>query len=381
MYLPATEWGGPTYAIANYVDALRMAGAEAEVFTTTARGSAEYQPIEPGVRQIRGATVSYFRAANGLQAFIAPAMIPALRARVRQFDVVHTHLLWAFPGIVATRIAAHAGVPYVVTPHACLDPWSLAQRRWMKKAFFAAFENRTLRRAAAIHYTADAERAAVPDRFRDLPSAVVPNPIDIAEFAKIGDPAVRAASRDVLILGRIHRMKGFDVLVPAIREVVAREPRARLVVAGADEGGYRAAVETMVREAGVAASVTFTGHLDALARTAALGRAALVVQPSFRENFGMSVAEAMAAGLPVVVSPQVNIAEDIRRAGAGLVVDRRPEALGRAILELLADPARRATMGERGRHWVAEAYSLRAVGVTLLKCYEDVLSRGGPRRR
>lgn len=377
MYLPATEWGGPTYAIANYADALRLAGVESEVFATTARGSSRMPVIPPGATEVRRINVTYFRAPHSFRSFIAPGLVAGLARRVREFDLVHVHLLWAFPGIVAARAAERAGVPYVVSPHGCLDPWSLEQWRWIKKAFFVAFEDRTLRRSALVHYTAEAERASAPDRFRALPSAVVPNVVHAAEFATLGRPEVRARSRDVLILGRIHLMKGFDVLVPAMREVIAAEPRARLVIAGVDESGYQTEVERSIAAAGIGASVVFTGHLDSKARARVLEETAILVQPSHRENFGMSVAEGMASGLPVVVSDRVNICDDVAAADAGRVVPRDASALARQIVELLREPDRRLAMGEHGRALVASRYSATRVGQALREAYEQAVRNSG----
>jgi glycosyltransferase involved in cell wall biosynthesis len=373
VYPPATEWGGTATAVAAYAQALRGAGVDCEVFTTTARGDATLPPIEPGTRDVDGIRVTYFPAPPRRQSFIAPALVPALARRVRDFDVIHTHMLWAFPGIAVARIADMRHVPYIVSPHGSLDPWALAQKKWLKRAFLIASENRTLRRAAFIHYTAEAERASVPENLRALPSVVVPNVVDATRFAP--DVSARRTSFEVLILGRIHLMKGFDVLVPAFREVLAAEPRARLVIAGPDEGGYRADVERMIADAGVGSAVTFTGHVDAAERARRFASAAVLVQPSYRENFGMAVAEAMAACVPVVVSDRVNICDEVSAARAGLVVPREPSALARAILQVLRDPDERVRMGQRGRELVATRYSPATVGATLRDIYTRALTR------
>jgi glycosyltransferase involved in cell wall biosynthesis len=361
IYVPATEWGGPTYAVANYAKALLAAGVEVEVFTTTARGSRDLPRLEPGTRDVDGVRVTYFPAPDVYQSFIAPTMAAALVRRVREFDLVHTHMLWAFPGIAASRIAHRRGAPYIVTPHGSLDPWSLDQRKWMKRAFLLASENATLRRAALVHYTAEAERDAVPANLRTLPSTIIPNVIEPSDL-----PRARAGA-DIAILGRIHLMKGFDILIPAMRQVLAARPDARLVIAGPDEGGYKAEVEKMIADAGIAAAVTFTGHIDATARSQLLARCALLVQPSYRENFGMAVAEAMAQGVPVVVSERVNICDDVRRVGAGLVVRRDVPELAKAIVAVL-DNAR--DMGEAGRRLVRERYAPAVVGPAMRRAYD-----------
>jgi glycosyltransferase involved in cell wall biosynthesis len=369
IYLPATEWGGPTYAVANYAESLQHAGVECEVFTTTARGDRDLPPLQAGTRDVRGVTTTYFPAAATRQSFIAPAMAAALARRAREFDLVHTHMLWAFPGIMASRIAALHGVPYIVTPHGSLDPWALGQRKWAKQAFLLACENTTLRRAALVHYTASAERDTVPAHLRGLRSVVIPNVIEPSELPRrrIGD--------DIVILGRIHVMKGFDILVPAMREVIARRPSARLVIAGPDEGGYRAKVQRMIDDAAIGAHVVFTGHIDATARAELLARCALLVQPSYRENFGMAVAEAMAQGVPVVVSDRVNICDDIARAGAGEVVPRDVTALAAAIVRTLDAPP---AVGEAGRRLVRDRYAPNVVGPAMRDAYQA--ARRSPKR-
>jgi glycosyltransferase involved in cell wall biosynthesis len=373
-YLPATEWGGPPPAVAAYVAALRGAGVACEVFTTTARAGPSFPRIAPGTREVDGTPVTYFPALDRFRSFIAPGLLPALSRRVGEFDLVHVHMMWAFPGIVAARAAERRSVPYLLTPHGSLDPWALGQFRLLKKAFLLLLENRTMRRAAAIHFTAQAERALAPADVRALPSVVVPNVVDARAFEAI----VRAPATDrleVLVLGRIHPMKGFDVLLPAWRRVVAAEPRAHLVVAGRDEAGTRGWIEARAREAGLAGSITFTGHLDEAGRAEALSRAAVLAAPSHRENFGLAVAEAMAAGLPVVVSDRVNICDDVAAARGGVVVPLEERALADALLRVLADTAGRGEMGARGRALVAERYAPAAVGPALRRAYEDLTRR------
>ncbi|MBV8756671.1 MAG: glycosyltransferase [Deltaproteobacteria bacterium] len=368
MYVPATEWGGTTTAVAAYAEALARAGVRVEVFTTTARGNASLPPIEPGTRDVNGVRVTYFPAAAKRQSFIAPAMVPALARRLRDFDVVHTHMLWAFPGIAVARLADLRRVPYVVTPHGSLDPWALSQRRWMKRLFLLASEYRTLRHAARVHYTAEAERTSVPRELQRLPSAVIPNIVDATRFTA-GDPG---ASDDILMLGRIHEMKGFDAMIHALPAVVAARPRARLVIAGPDEAGYRAVVERMIDAHGVRAKVHFTGHVDAATRAQLFASSAVLAQPSYRENFGMAVAEAMAAGLPVVVSDRVNICDEITAGDAGITVPREPVALARALIDVLADPARRRRMGANGRRLVEQRYAPAAVAAELIAMYQAI---------
>lgn len=379
-YLPATEWGGAVTAVAGLAGAIAGAGVQVEIFTTTQRSSRAFPAVAPGRDGSGPVPVTRFRSAGWAgRAFLAPSLVPALRRRVRDFDLVHLHMLWGFPGIAAAQVCRAAGVPYAVTPHGALDPWALGQRALEKRVFLALAERRNLEKASLLHFTAPAERAAAPAWVRALPAAVVPNALDASPFLSLRADEVRARSREILVLGRVHPMKGFDVLLPAMKRVAAADPAARLVVAGPDEGGHLERVRRMAAEHGLSAAVEFTGHLDEAGRARALERAGLLAAPSHRENFGMAVAEAMAAGLPVVVSDRVNICDDIAAAGAGLVVPLDATALAEALAGLLRDPGKRARMGAAGRKLVVERYSAAAVGAAMRSAYEEVLSRSGRR--
>jgi glycosyltransferase involved in cell wall biosynthesis len=357
------------------VECLAAAGHEVTVLATGQRSTRTARQAV-GRREQGGAVVESFPAihASG-RAFLAPGLLRALPATVRRHDVVHIHLMWNVPEIAAAWACRRAGVPYVLSPHGCLDPWSLSQRALEKRLLFAAAERRNLEGAALVHFTAPAERELAPAWARRLPSVIVPNVVEAGAFAQVADEEARANGREILILGRIHEMKGFDTLVPALRRVLDQEPRARLVVAGPDEGGYLASVERMIAESGVAHAVRFTGYVDAAARAGVLARAAMLVAPSYRENFGMVVAEAMAARLPVIVSDAVNIADNIAKVGAGLVVQKAVEPLADAIVALLRDPERRRRMGEAGRQLVADRYGPTAVAAGLVCAYEEAQRR------
>jgi glycosyltransferase involved in cell wall biosynthesis len=369
-YLPAREWGGVPVAVAGMAGALASAGVDVVVATTTQRLGGAAPPIAPGRRDVDGIPVEYFRSVGAMgRASAAPGLVPWLWRNVPGFDVVHVHLLWSFPGMLAAAVCRARGVPHVISPHGALDPWALDQRALEKRLFLAVAERRNLETASFLHFTTEAERAVAPAWVRALPAAVVPLAVDAAPFLALGRDSSRAASREVLLLARVHPMKGFDVLVPAMRMVVDRVPGARLVVAGPDEGGHLALVERAVREHGLEGSVAFTGHLEPAARDAVLARAAVMVAPSHRENFCLSIVEGMAAGLPVVVSEQVNIADDVAAAGAGIVVPRDPARLAEALVRLLEDPALRERTGEAGRRMVADRYSPSSVGRWLREAY------------
>jgi glycosyltransferase involved in cell wall biosynthesis len=378
-YLPAREWGGVPNAVASSVRALSDAGVNVEVWTTTQRSTRALPPIAPGARVIDGVTVRHFRSLDSFgRAFLAPALVAELWRHAGDFDAVHVHMLWTAVGLAAARICRQRGIPYFYTPHGALTPEALRERAFEKRMFLALAERRNILGAALLHFTVEAERAAAPPWVARMRSVVVPNALDVATFLARGNDEDRARSHTVLLLARIHPLKGFDILIPAMRRVVAAEPRARLVIAGPDEGGHLRHVKAAIDAAGLSAQVDLAGLLDPDGRARALDSAAVLVAPSVSENFCLSVAEAMAAGLPVVVSDKVRMAADVSAARAGIVVRRDPEELAAALVRLLASPAERAGMGARGRQLVAQRYHPAAVGSALRAAYEAAL---GARRR
>jgi glycosyltransferase involved in cell wall biosynthesis len=200
------EWGGVVTAVAGMARAERIAGIDCEIFSTTQRSSKALPPIEPGTRTVDGIPVSWFRSLHlAGRGFVAPSLPAALRRRVREFDLVHVHMLWTFAGMVAARACRRQGVPYVISPHGALDPFALRQRALEKKLFLLAGERHSLERAALLFFTTESERAGAPGWVRSLPSAVVPNAIEAP--SRSGEPLMRKESREILILGRIHPIK------------------------------------------------------------------------------------------------------------------------------------------------------------------------------
>jgi glycosyltransferase involved in cell wall biosynthesis len=177
-----------------------------------------------------------------------------------------------------------------------------------------------------------------------------------------------------LNVGRIAEKKGLDVLIRAFSGVVAHVPSARLVVAGPDDEGLTSRLKVLAAGLNVADAVTFTGMLDRDEMVGALRCAAVWALPSRTENFGIAVVEAMAAGLPVVISPEVNIARELSDAGAAVVVQGTAQSFEETITALLGDEGRRRELGDHAR-WFARRYDWAAIGPMLLEMYERV--RGG----
>jgi glycosyltransferase involved in cell wall biosynthesis len=175
----------------------------------------------------------------------------------------------------------------------------------------------------------------------------------------------------ILFLGRVSWKKGLDRLVAALPHA----PGAVLAVAGNDEEGYRPALERLAAAHGVADRVAFLGPVQGNAKQRLLAAARTLVLPSYSENFGNAVLEAMAAGCPVVVTPEVGLAETVQTTGCGLVVDGSPETLGGALRRLLDDREAAEAMGRRGAEAAATQFAWPVVAREMERVYRGALER------
>jgi glycosyltransferase involved in cell wall biosynthesis len=312
-----------------------------------------------------------------------PQIVPALGDLIVNADIVHTHGMWEEIHYQACRLAQELRVPYVMSPHGMLDPWSLAQSRWKKRLYLAVRMRRNLDNAAAIHFTTQTERDLVTRLNLAAPSFVEPNGVDISEFENLpprgtfrtkypalGDRPI------VLFLGRLHYKKGFDLLIPAFSRIANRD--AMLVIAGPAAEGFQEEIERIVKEAGIGPRVLFTGMLRGSQRVEAFVDADLFVLPSYQENFGIAVIESLAAKCPVVISDQVNICHEIAAEEVGGVVPTKVEPLTEEIDRWLADPQLRRIAGQRGAEFVRREYDWNRIAGRWVKRYEQLRTPARP---
>lgn len=350
-YLPATRYGGPIFAVHGLARALVERGHEVDVFTTNVDGDGEsHVPLDQRV-DLDGVGVHYFSSPMR-RLYWSPQMRKALNTSIRGYDVAHLHSVFLYPTAAAARAATKARVPYVISPRGMLVPELIAAKsRWMKTAWLRLIERRNFENAAAIHFTTGREREdAVRTKMPIPASFIVPNGIVLS-----GAPAAPPAREDdvILFLSRINWKKGVDRLIAALPHV----DRARLLIAGNDEEHLTPRLQELAERLGVANRVEFLGRVDGQAKDDLLARATVFALTSMSENFGNVVLEAMAAATPVLLTPEVGLAEEVRRARAGVVVPAQPREIANAINRLLGDAEERRVMGERGRHAVETRFT------------------------
>jgi len=376
--------GGPTSGLFGLVRSVRGFGVDAEVATTDSNiwGNLSVLLGERIVEQ--GVPIIYFQSPVFQKYGLSPDLAGWLQEHVQAYDLLHIHGVFAHPTIAAARAAARARVPYIIRPCGELDPWPLRKNSPLKWGFLRALGFRILHRAAAVHATSEMEALALKRLGIQSPIVTIPLGVDYDSMDSGVCPGeFRAAypecdgKKIILFLSRIDPIKGLDLLFRATKDLASKRDDFLLVIAGSGAPSFEERLRARIARAGLDGYVRLCGFLGGHLKRAALKDADIFVLPSYHENFGMAVVEAMAAGLPVVVSDQVGIHREIQEAAAGVITRCDAREIAMALERLLDDESLRRRMGENGTRLVQERFTWSRVGAELVKLYEGVAAGVG----
>ena len=377
-YEPDFHHGGVVRSTSVLCRELVRLGHEVTVYTTQDSRSSDIQPKGVPI-DVGGVKVVYFK--NLLRGFgFGRDMFRATR-NLDEFDIVHVTAFWQLLGLPAFLSARRAGIATVVSPRGSL----VMVRRtsvdaFRHRLFYRVLNRRLLESASAIHYTAGVERDDGRALGLEAPSFCIPNAIPMDEFRSLPDRSTARAKFGisdsvplVLFVGRLDRRKALDVLLSAFSRLSGRAGEAVLILAGPDFGELEM-LENLSRSLKIEARVQFVGMVDAQERASLLAAADLITLTSLAENFGNSGAEAMAAGVAVLVSDQCGVAEGVEEGGVGRVVKVDEDVMVRVLDEMLSDAEALREMGIRGPSFARSRYEVAGVAKNFALAYEDILS-------
>lgn len=372
----ASRYGGPSTAIGPMCRALVNQGIETQILATDADGPGRLAVPLAAKTTWDGVPAIFFRR-NASEAFkYSFGLSRWLRGHVQEFDVVHVHAVLSHASLAAGAACRRAGVPYIVRPLGTIARWSLGQKPWRKKAVLALAANRMLRRAAAIHCTSQGERDDAIAVFGLTRSVVIPLGID-PSWSDAG-VAVRDSARPyVLALSRLHPKKDLELLIDAFLDAKEQVHGGwRLVIAGDGDRDYVARLGERIVARGAGDRVSLQGWVEGSAKQQLVRGAALFALASRHENFGLAVLEAMAAGVPALVSEEVQIAHEIQAAGAGWVVARTRDAFTRSLQIAMTNPELRER-ASRSARTLGARFTWPQVGRQLASLYRAACSADG----
>lgn len=295
-------------------------------------------------------------------------------------DLVGIQSVWQYPNRVMQKWCERRGVPYVITTHGNLNPVALAISRTKKRLAARWLADPLLRGAAALHALNKAEYRNIRRYGLSQPVIIVPNGVRLPEECVVTEEELSqvqarlAGRRCLLYLGRLHPIKGLDDLLKAFAALPSRQDWA-LALAGPDDGAYRRRLEALAGSLGISASVLFAGPVYGPEKSAWLRSAGFFVLPSRSEGFPMAPLEALAHGVPVLLTEACNFPE-AAACGAGIEAGNSLRELSAGLGQALeSSPSARRAMGEQGRKLVQRDYSWESVSDRLIRAYEWVLGR------
>jgi glycosyltransferase involved in cell wall biosynthesis len=302
---------------------------------------------------------------------VAPGLWVWLVRHASRYDVIHVHGLFNPVSSLSARIAVSTATPTVMRPFGTLSRYTFSRRSALKQFYFRLLDRPALRQADAIHFTTEAEReeASRFDLALEGRSHIVPPPWRGNAVRSDDD---KTAHPTVLFMSRLHPKKNVKGLLEAWAQVVASHPDAELIVAGSGAEAYVQLLHETVAALDLHDNVSFAGFVTGTEKQRLLASSWAFALPSHQENFGVAVLEAIAAGLPVVISDAVQLRAFVEAHDLGLITDRTPDTIAAALQEGLACPDWRAACAARGPEAVAETFSLEAVGQQLVEMYRAV---------
>lgn len=300
---------------------------------------------------------------------------------------MHLHGIWEFGNVQVARVASSHGTPYVISPRGMLADWSLRQRPRKKRLYLLAFGKRWLADAARVHLTADGERAQAMKWFPPHRGIVIPNLLDLGAFESLPDPGLAesclAESRssaipgrpNVLFLSRIHPKKGLDVLLHACAALKMRGTPVSLVIAGDGDPQYISSMRALAADLGLSSSeASFVGPITGAEKLALYQACDLMALPTQQENFGFVFIEALACGLPIVTTRDIDLHAELQRSGAVTIVDRTADAFADAIGSLLKQKEHLRDCGIRARAWTFEVFDKAAIAASFESMYSLIVA-------
>jgi glycosyltransferase involved in cell wall biosynthesis len=377
--------GGPTQVGLNLVKALRDSGVDAEIVTTNHNCSTSLDvPLNQRVEyeQVPIWFLPYFRPP--MKEFIfSTALTKWLWQNIHNYDILDNYYLFSYASTCAATLARWRNIPYTIRIQGQLTPWALNQAKLKKQLYSQLIERRNLNHAATIHCTSSSEAEDV-QRFGIKNSKIVILPLGVKKNQKISQAKLKLHSLYgisshtpvILFLSRLRYNKRPDLLIQALGRINATGTDFHLIVAGDGELKYISYLEQLVTTLNLNSRISFVGFVEGNVKNILLQGADLFVLPSRSENFSLAIAEAMAAGLPVIVTEQVQIMPEIIAANAGLVVRGEIDDLAQAICQLLNSPMRRQELGENGRRLANSRYSWDAIANNLMSAYAEIIHHG-----
>jgi len=381
-YEPAWAFGGTVTATVNLCRTLAKKGIDVTIYTTNADGKGGYLDVPlNGPVNLGGVKVWYFHCdLMPRKAFYSESLENKLRKTVKDYDLVHVSAIWQWMQVNVYNECKKARIPYIVSPNGSFrkHPWS--RKAINKTLYWYFFSKKTVKNADAIHFTTEEERkdsfSTIPF-VKKIPNFIVPNGIkmdikkkniNIREMLNISPNTFL-----ILFLGRIHKIKGIDLILKSL-SLIKDLNFHFLVVGPKEDKEYYCYLKWLSKKLGLNKKVTWFGPVENDEIWDFYSSANLYIQMSYSENFAMTVVEAMACGLPVLINNNIGIWEEILENKAGFVVNQNTNEIAKTLRELIQNSKILKLFSQNAKRLAKERFNINKVADLMIKAYEDILT-------
>jgi glycosyltransferase involved in cell wall biosynthesis len=376
--------GGPSQAILAMVKALRSLGVDAEIATTNDNGPGLLEvPLQQCIEYEQVPVWFFPRFSPSVESVREFAFSTQLTAwlwqHIPEYDLLHIHAIFSYPSTAVMEIARLRRIPYIVRPLGQLCQWSLQQGARKKQLYFNLIERANLNHSQALHFTSQQEQQEVSLLGLKPPSFILPHGLSLPDPI----PDARARLRQllkvpadepvILFMSRLHPKKGLDYLIHALGKIT--HERFTFLLAGSGSPDYEAEIDTLLVSAGIRERTYLSGFVAGEMKSLLLQGSDMFALISHSENFGIAVLEALAAGLPVLVTPGVALASVVEQHKLGYVTELDVAAVASALQHFLRDSKQAAEIGERARQLIFEQYTWERVATKMTEVYSSALDQ------
>jgi glycosyltransferase involved in cell wall biosynthesis len=375
------QLGGPTRAVQGFSQSLRKRGIDVQILTTDDNRENRLDVPFHQLTSYKGIPTTFLPRTLRAKEFIyARTLSQWHKDNLSSFDIVHTHYLFSYLPSWTARAARRQKIPYLMRPLGQLTPWALAQSNNKKKLYSLLLERRNLEGAAVIHCTSEEECINVHDFGINTPA--MPLPLGVSSPKIIQDAneklhqvySIPQKVPIILFLSRLHLKKQPEALIKAVGYLSKGQP-CHLILAGTGDLSYVNQLKKLAVSLNIEGCVTFAGFVDGYDKNLLLQGSDVFALPSYSENFGISIAEALISGLPAVITPGIQISTEIESAEAGIVVEADPIAFSSALRQVITQPDMQNNLRKNGLHLAKTRYSWDAITKELVEIYHRILSQ------
>ncbi|MCK4533519.1 glycosyltransferase [bacterium] len=372
------KYGGPTQVIIGLTKALVQKGIKVSVFTSVGRND------DLCIDKLEGVDVKLFPKTffSKFWTSYSPLLAKALMEEVFNFDLIHIHEIWHYPHFAAFKAAKFSKKKFIVTMHGGVNSLPLCQKAFRKKIYSFFIQKKILKEASVIQAVSENEIKEIYRFVRNENIFHLPNGVNLKTFENIPSKNTIEKSypqlknkKVILFLGRVYPKKGLDLLAKAFGVVLKKRNDVQLIIAGPNNNVHKKEIVKILKHEQALENSIFTGMLTGNNKLAVLSRADIFVLPSSFEGFSISVLEAMASKLPIVITSRCNFPE-IEEVKAGVVIEPDVTQLVNSLVRLLDNLQLCKEMGKNGQQLISEKFTWDRIADRMIELYQDTLLRG-----